>query len=369
MTHVDFCEPAPYAYSGEDTCSREHREQSDARRAPFALDRHRIIGCTAFRRLEGKTQVFAPSHHDHFRTRLTHTLEASHIARTLAKALRANEDLAEAITLAHDLGHPPFGHAGEKALTGAMANAGGFNHNLHTLRVVEYLEHPFPAFRGLNLTVATRAGLALHATSYDVPETSGANRSPSVEAQVSSLADRIAYNCHDLEDAIGAGFVGSDDLCVLPLWCESREVAEVKEGADRLHAIRRPVLDAMLNAILSDAVENSMPLLSEVESFEQVASANGPLVTLSEKMDVCVGEVERFLAARVYRHPDVATGDADGQGKILALFDAFRSDPSKLPSRFATRIDEQGIDRVVCDYMAGMTDRFCAEAYAQLSGA
>lgn len=355
MTHVDSCNLAPYACTGDD--AREHDELPNALRTPFALDRHRIIECTAFRRLEGKTQVFSPSHHDHFRTRLTHTLEASQVARTLARALRANEDLAEAITLAHDLGHPPFGHAGEKALTEAMADAGGFNHNLHALRVTEYLEHPFPAFRGLNLTVGTRDGLASHATAYDVPEKVGASRAPSVEAQVSSLADRIAYNCHDLEDAIGAELVGSDELGELPLWCYACDEAAVT--ADRIHAIRRPVLDAMLNAIICDAVETSTPRLAKINSFQDVARASAPLVALSKGMDRSLGEIERFLVDRVYRHTHVAIGDAEGREKILTLFNTFQHHPSKLPQRFAARIAAQGVDRVVCDYIAGMTDRYC----------
>ncbi len=359
MTRADLSERAPYAHPIDVASTRDHNEQPDALRTPFPLDRHRIIGCTAFRRLEGKTQVFAPSHHDHFRTRLTHTLEASHLARTLAKALRANEDLAEAITLAHDLGHPPFGHAGEKALTEVMAEAGEFNHNLHALRVVEYLEHPFPAFRGLNLTAATRAGLSSHTTSYDTPEEKNASRAPSVEAQISSLADRIAYNSHDLEDAIGAKFVSPHELSTLSLWKNACDQTGMSANTDQIHAIRRPVLDAMLSAILSNAVDTSSPKLAELESFEDVETATTPLVTISETMNSSLEEIEQFLADRVYRHADVASGDAEGKAKILALFNEFRRDPGKLPKRFATRIADQGQDRVIGDYIAGMTDRYC----------
>ncbi|MCH7885803.1 MAG: dNTP triphosphohydrolase, partial [Planctomycetes bacterium] len=231
---------ALYAIRSCDCGGRVHPEPDDPLRGAFELDRHRIVESTAFRRLENKTQVFAPAEHDHFRTRLTHSLEVAQIARCLAGALQASEALAEAIALAHDLGHAPFGHAGEAALDEVMADHGGFNHNAHALRVVGYLEHPFPDFRGLNLTGETRAGLATHATRYDTPVQtrdatvsdapraagfsprepaneanparpgaagSAAPTGPSIEAQITSIADRIAYIGHDLEDAIGAEFI------------------------------------------------------------------------------------------------------------------------------------------------------------------
>lgn len=367
MASDDSFEAAPFACTAKQLAAREHKEKPDPLRTPFALDRHRIIGCTAFRRLEGKTQVFAPSHHDHFRTRLTHTLEASHIARTLARALRANEDLAEAITLAHDLGHPPFGHAGEKALAEAMADAGGFNHNLHALRVVEYLEHPFPAFRGLNLSEATRAGLAAHATTYDVADEDVVSGEATVEAQISSLADRIAYNCHDLEDAIGAAFIGQADLESLTLWRIAMGVAEVTGREYSLHAVRRPVLDAMLDAILQDAITTSTPLLARVKSLDDVAKANSSLITLSSTMSTALSAVERLLAEHVHRHPDVVAADTRGQAMIHGVFRALRDDPAKLPKRFAARIEEQGRDLVVCDFVAGMTDRYCSDSHAALT--
>ncbi|MGE0706156.1 MAG: dGTP triphosphohydrolase, partial [Vicinamibacterales bacterium] len=274
---------APFAITPAGCGGRAHPEPPDPLRDPFVLDCHRIIESTAFRRLEGKTQVFAPDYHDHFRTRLTHTLEVAEIAATLARLIGANEMLARAITLAHDLGHPPFGHAGEVALAKAMEGHGGFNHNLHSLRVVEYLEHPFPRFRGLNLTAATRAGLADHETRYDQPDaqakqapgrapaadvhaaacgtesTGTGGGAPSVEAQVASWADRIAYALHDLEDAIGAGFLNLHELNALPLWHQAQQHAAATYGrqdaatADSaIHAIRRPTLDAMLAGLLLD---------------------------------------------------------------------------------------------------------------------
>ncbi|MGB2987502.1 MAG: dNTP triphosphohydrolase [Phycisphaerae bacterium] len=376
-----------------------HHEPDDPLRNPFEFDRHRIIESTSFRRLEGKTQVFAPSHHDHFRTRLTHTLEATQIARCLATALQANESLAEAITLGHDLGHPPFGHTGEAALDEAMTAHGGFNHNAHSLRVVEYLEHPFPTFRGLNLTGETRAGLTTHVTRYDTPgstadgsdgskpraagfsprgaadtDASTSRRSsqndrptaPSVEAQIASVADRIAYNCHDLEDAIGAGFLGLEELRNVALWESAYEKTAAESHVRHIHAIRRVVLDTMLDALLMDVIQTSRQHLEPIESFDEVIRSTHALVTLSSTFDARLTKLERFLIEHVYQHSEVAVMDARGRKMVHTLFDAYHANPDALPDRFAARIEEQGVDRVICDYIAGMTDRFCTAEHDRL---
>lgn len=322
--------------------ARVHQEPTDPLRGPFEVDRQRIISCTAFRRLQHKTQVFAPTLHDHFRTRMTHTIEVGQIARTLAAALRVDEESVEAIALAHDLGHPPFGHAGEAALAEAMAGHGGFNHNAHTLRVVEYLEHPYPAFRGLNLTRATLAGLNAHATRYDRPGADSPD-APSVEAQVASLADRIAYDTHDLEDAIGAKLVDLAALRSLELWCAAEQSAAGAIGPLPIHALRRPVLDAIANRLIGDAA----------------AASTVTRVVFSDATEKLLGEVEAFLLERVYRRAEVARGDEEGRRLVRGLFSALRSEPHRMPERFASRVDEQGIHRVVCDYIAGMTDGFC----------
>ena len=338
----------------------DEREESSLR-GPFELDRHCIMESAAFRRLEGKTQVFAPSYHDHFRTRMTHTLEVAQIARTLACVLRVNEPLSEAIALAHDLGHPPFGHAGEAALDEAMSQCGGFNHNGHSLRVVEFLEHPFPAFRGLNLTAATREGLAAHATSYDDPMCVGAAGVGSVEAQVVSIADRIAFNTHDLEDAIGAEFVDGEALAGVVLWREACAAVDVSLKSEPLHAVRRLVLNKLLDTLLIDVVETSRPLLREGSVSTGVVAPSRPKVLMSQPVEGRLVELEEFLASRVYRHPSVAKLDAGGRERIAALFAFYRAGPDKMPLRFASRVDEQGVDRVICDYIAGMTDRFCTK--------
>ena len=373
---------APYATRSGENVSRAHRELDDPLRTPFEVDRHRIIGSMAFRRLEGKTQVFAPSHHDHFRTRLTHTLEVAQLARTLARALSANESLAEAIAFAHDLGHPPFGHAGEAALTEAMAASDGFNHNLHSLRVVEYLEHPFPAFRGLNLTTAVRDGLRTHATRYDAPEDERPRAAdfslrevpeavggsgPSVEAQIASLADRIAYNCHDLEDAIGAGFIGTDELRRVLLWREAVQKSTASDVTGSIHAVRRVVLDAMIDRIIADVAVASCDRLADIATSEQACSGSAELVAPSAAITEKLAELETFLFEQVYRRSEVAEMDGKGRRMVLELFDAYRTKPDALPDRFARRIDQQGLDRVICDYIAGMTDRFCTDEHQRLA--
>ena len=348
---------ASYAVRPQTGGSRVHEEPSDPLRGPFVVDRRRIINCTAFRRLEQKTQVFAPSHHDHFRTRLTHTLEVAEIARCLAGSLRANESLTEAIALAHDLGHPPFGHAGEAALGEAMKDQGGFNHNTHAVRVVEYLEHPFPGFRGLNLTCETLAGLRAHETRYDKPAVKGS--ASSIEAQIASIADRIAYDCHDLEDAIGAELIGLDELGGLPLWRDASE----RQTARSIHAVRRVVLDAMLDTILADVIGASMQRLESIGSAQEALKADRPLVVPSTTMESRLIELEQLLTQRVYEQPVIQEADADGRRMVLDLFDAYRKDPDTLPDRFRRRIDDQGLDPVIHDYIAGMTDRFCRKEH------
>lgn len=369
---------APYAVPIDSPPDRAHAEPDDPLRSPFDLDIHRIIESTAFRRLERKTQVFAIAHHDHFRTRLTHTLEAAGLARTLAKALNANDTLAEAITLAHDLGHPPFAHAGEAALQQAMEDHGGFNHNLHTLRVVDFLEHPFPAFRGLNLSLETRSGIVTHATLFDEPVEADPSSKvpqphqrdlatrPSVEAQIASLTDRIAYDCHDLEDAIGAGFVTTEILAEVPIWQEAYERVCDQAGGKSLFALRRPILNAIADGLLTDVITASLPTLSNVGSLADVRKARRPLVILSDHQDARLSQLERCLSENVYCHPEVREMDARGRVVVHGLFEALVAKPAKLPKRFADRIAGQGVYRVVCDYIAGMTDPFAEKELARL---
>jgi len=359
---------APYAVRPESSRGRLHPEPSRPEADPFAVDRRRILRCAAFRRLQHKTQVFVAHEHDHFRTRLTHTLEVVELAGRLSEALGVNATLAETIALAHDLGHPPFGHAGEEALRDRMSRHGGFEHNAQALRTVEYLEHPYPPFRGLNLTSEVREGLAKHHTKFDRPaghELADGLASP-LEGQIACIADRIAYDSHDLEDAIGSELVNADDLRSVRLW---RQAAGSWDASGRtLFAIRRPVLDALEDAMVRDVIEQTRHNIRQaaVGSVEQVRRCRTDLVAFSPVMLEQVEELEAFLLERLYRHHRLVRMDDRARRIIERLFEAYLDDPAAIPPRFSRRIPEQGIHRVVCDYIAGMTDRFCEAEYARM---
>lgn len=367
---------AAYAAPVGASRGRVHPEPPDPVRDAFELDRHRVLSCAAFRRLEYKTQVFVTFQDDHYRTRLTHTLEVAEIARRLAIALDLNPTLAEVIALAHDLGHPPFGHAGEAALQTLMADHGGFEHNTQSLRVVDYLEHPYPPFRGLNLTFEVREGLAKHETVYDDPRVGAAppddllarGRWPTLEGQIACLADRLAYDCHDLEDAIGARLIDESDLVEIALWSAAAEPVRAAHPTSNLPSIRRPVLDNMLNAMLLDAVAESGTRLAGTNpaSVDDVRACETMLVSLSPEMEGKAAALEAFLFERVYRHAQLVRMDAKAHRFIERLFNAYVQNPRMLPARFLGRVDEQGVHRVVCDYIAGMTDRFCQDDYRRL---
>ncbi len=372
---------APYAAHPSHSRGRVHAELLDASRDPFDVDRQRIFASTSLRRLQYKTQVFVTDEHDHFRTRLTHTLEVAQIARRLAGILDVNSRLAEAIALAHDLGHPPFGHAGEATLAELMAGAGGFEHNAHTLRVVDYLEHPYPAFRGLNLSFELREGLIKHTSTFDrpAPETAGgvdvaellaSGPLPSIEAQLVSVADRIAYDCHDLEDALGAHLIGPAELEDLRVWTEAAAPVRDQHPTANLFAIRRPILDALIDRLVCDCTTETQRRLrnSGLTNIDDVRRAADPAVDFSSGFLIHVREMERFLAERVYRHRKVVSMDANARRVIERLFAAYVQNPAMLPARFAKRIDSQGPHRVICDYIAGMTDRFCQDDYKRLFG-
>jgi dGTPase len=370
---------APFAADPESSRGRMHDESGDALLNAFEFDRRRVCNCAAFRRLEYKTQAFVTLEDDHFRTRLTHTLEVAGISRTLARALGVNEALAETIALAHDLGHPPFGHAGEMALRELMSAHGGFEHNLHSLRVVDYLEHPYPAFRGLNLTYETREGLVKHTTRYDKPaESAGKDPAfwellesgplPSLEGQIACVADRIAYDCHDLEDAIAANLVTEDELAEVRLWTEALSPVRSDYPRRSLIAIRRPVLDRLQHLLLADVIAETQRRIAEVQPrlIDDVRGGERGLVGFSTALSERANELEAFLVARVYRHHRLVRMDVKARRFIERLFAAYVENPNMLPPRFAARIDEQGVHRVVCDYIAGMTDRFCQDDYRRL---
>lgn len=376
MTGVDMAksmpDQKPYAVTPQNSRGREHKESFLASVDPVAIDRERVLHSTAFRRLEYKTQVFVVSEHDHFRTRLTHTLEVASIARRLCVALQVNGAVGELIALTHDVGHAPFGHAGENTLAGLMKDHGGFEHNAQSLRVIEFLEHPYPPFRGLNMLYEVRESLAKHCTIYDRP---GAGCHPladgtqaPVEGQIASLADRIAYDCHDLEDAVGAELVDEKDLGGVELWREAAGPVRKKYADLRLAAVRRPVLDALEALMLQDAAREARRRIgaARIATLDAVRAARKPLVSFTADMESRLAELERFMFERVYRHPRLIRMDSKARRFVERLFEAYVKEPSLMPARFQQRIDDQGKHRVVCDYLAGMTDRFCQEEYKRL---
>lgn len=370
-------ELAHYAVHDDHARVRRHDEPRAAGRPPFALDRHRILHCTAFRRLEHKTQVFVTHEGDHYRTRLTHSLEVAAQARRLADELRLNAALAEAIALAHDLGHPPFGHAGEAALAARMRDHGGFEHNLQSLRVVEYLEHPYPEFRGLNLSCEVREGLVKHRTTFDRPLPEADDRAiaawfdtgphPTLEAQIVNLTDEIAYALHDVEDGLMHELIDEAALSDSRLWREA--IGPLRERFPKRHhgAVRRPALDTLCDRLIADAVAATRARLAAARptDVDALRRHHSPLAGFSAEGRAALDELLAILKKTLYTHDHVRRMDREAERIIAAVFDGYVDSPSRLPPRFAARIDEQGLHRVVCDYVAGMTDRFCRREYEE----
>ncbi|MHB9034729.1 MAG: deoxyguanosinetriphosphate triphosphohydrolase [Anaerolineae bacterium] len=361
---------APYAEKSSATRGRVYAEPEHAYRTAFQRDRDRVLHTTAFRRLEYKTQVFVNYEGDHYRTRLTHTLEVSQIARTLARVLAVNEDLAEAIALAHDLGHTPFGHAGERTLHDKMQEFGGFNHNTHGLRIVEELEERYPAFPGLNLTWEVREGIIKHATEYDTPQAESYEPQlrSSIEGQIINIADEVAYNTHDLDDGLRSGLISPRQLKELSLWREA--VRELKlKVVDELSTLdRNRVIHYLVNREVSDVVYHTEENLqkSGVSSPAEVRAYPGPLVVFSEAQARLNRELKDFLYHCLYRNWRVLRMTAKMTHMVGQLFDYFVEHAELLPPEHQQKIGELPVQRVVCDYMAGMTDRFALQEYRRL---
>ena len=359
------------ALRAADSGGRPHDEPPHPYRGCYQRDRDRIIHCSAFRRMDYKTQVFVPHEQDHYRTRLTHTIEVAQVARTLARAVGANEDVVEAVALAHDLGHSPFGHAGEAALNEAMGAVGGFEHNRQSLRVVDYLEHPYPAFRGLNLTNAVRRCLAKHETRYDHPDARDFDDglAAPLEGQLVDLADELAFTAADLADALSAGWITVDDLADLDLW------SEAWDRSGRSHPDARPIhhrIQAcrMVLAVMADNVVGETRRRIEAMGLAtpaDVQRADDRAAGLSETLSEPVHRLQQFLLERVYEHPDNARHGRDGARMISQMFAAYLADPSLLPDRYSRRISTDGLERTVCDFIAGMTDRYCRDEHARIT--
>ncbi len=354
---------APFAVSEANSRGRRHPEAAHPYRDAFDRDRDRIIHCAAFRRLEGKTQVFTTGLNDQYRTRLTHSIEVAQIGRTLARNLGVNESLTEAICLAHDLGHPPFGHAGEAVLDRLMAPWGGFEHNRQSFRIVEVIEHPYPDFAGLNLMYETRLGLRKHTSPYDRPATE-ADWPPqtTIEGQIADLADRIAYNCHDLEDGIRARLIEYDQVQELDVFDRINAHCRLERIED--FVVRRTRLaKGILDLLAIDAIETSRTALTDagVTTWQQATSHDAALVCLSEPAQRQLRQLESFLLNRMYHHPELQTAAQQTQRRLETLFEALCRQPDPMPSYYRRLIETEGLQRAVCDYIAGMTDRFCID--------
>ncbi len=362
-------ELAPYAVRAANSRGRKYPEAEHPLRSPFERDRDRIIHSSAFRRLEYKTQVFVNHEGDYYRTRLTHTLEVAQITRTLARFLGLNEDLAEAVALAHDVGHPPFGHAGEHALQEVMRERGGFEHNLQGLRVVEKLESRYPAFPGLNLSWEVREGIAKHSKRFDpshpLPEFAPFLdcRYPSLEAQLADAADQIAYNAHDVDDGLTAGLITLEQLQEVPLWRELTAPQELgsltPEQAKYLGA------RALINAQVTDLAETVEARVADwkLDSPDAVRNAPECTATLSPAMQARNQELREFLRTHVYRNHRVYRMSIKARRLVTALFESYLEHPEQLAPGIR-RTDD--LPRDLCDYLAGLTDREAMNEYRRL---
>lgn len=379
---------APYATRHEDCRGRFHEEAPSATRTPFQRDRDRIIHSTAFRRLKQKTQVFVAHEGDHFRTRLTHSLEVAQISRTIARNLGLDEDLAETLALSHDLGHPPFGHAGEDQLDACMAPYDGFDHNAQSLRIVTRLERRYPSFPGLNLTWETLEGLVKHngpLTGPDTPVTAlpaafrdfapleslELDQFAGPEAQVAALSDDIAYNNHDIDDGIAAGLFTVADLMELPMVGDvfrgvRIEFPEVDDRMVSYEAVRR-----LIGIWVNDLIEETGRRLARLkpQSAAEVRAMGEPLIAFSAEMEAPQRALRVFLYARMYKHYRVNRMRSKAKRVLADLFEVFLNEPETLPPPWNTAampLDTQARARIVCDYVAGMTDSFALEEHRRL---
>ena len=359
---------APYALKSADSDGRDHPEKESATRTPFQRDRDRIIHTTAFRRLEYKTQVFVFYEGDHYRTRLTHTLEVAQLGRSLARGLGGNEDLVEAICLAHDLGHPPFGHAGEHILNDLMTGHGGFNHNTQSFRIVTQLERRYPQFKGLNLTYETREGMIKHETEYDKSDATGyrPEKRASLEAQIANLADEIAYNAHDLDDGLRAGLFMPDDLADLALWRRLQE--EIGWRPPLTTLARHELIRELIGLTVTDVVAATAVNLAQhqIDSPGKLQDHGENVVSYSPELKKEVRELKDFLYQKMYRHYRLVRMQVKAERFIGEIFAAYQREPSMLPNDTQAKLADFPLERVITDYIAGMTDRYALQEWERL---
>jgi dGTPase len=352
---------APFAQKSGDSRGRKYPEQSHGYRTEFQRDRARIIHSRAFRRLEYKTQVFLNGTGDHLRTRLTHSIEVASISRTVARALSLNEDLAEAIALAHDLGHTPFGHSGEEILAECMHDHGGFEHNRQSLRVVELLENAYPDFPGLNLTVEVREGLKKHERKDGFP---------TLEAQIADLADEITYYSHDLDDAVDFEILTAAQLEENEVWTRSQRDVLARYPEAHEPELHKLIIRNIIDVQVQDVVTNSAASIAKAnpENADDVRKQPAPLIRYSDDLRKANTALRKFLYASVYYHPRVAKVNERACEMLKKVFECYVADPGQLGEVATKRIEQEGLHRTVCDYVAGMTDRYLMEEYARITG-
>lgn len=352
---------SPLAVTIENSKGRRYDQRPHLYRNDFERDRDRIIHCEAFRRLEGKTQVFLHGLNDNYRNRLTHTIEVAQIGRTLARKLKLNEDLTEAICLAHDLGHSPFGHSGEKVMNELSDSVGGFEHNQQTLRIVDLLEHPYPDFEGLNLMYETRLGLAKHSSPYDESgQKIFSEKQCSLEGQIADISDRIAYNCHDLEDGMRVKLITDEQLKQIEIYRTAQDMIEADKISDKMtRSIRTS--KAIIDILVTDCLESSGKNIEEagLENLSDVFNHTEPLISISIDNNEKLSQLESFLFDNLYMHEEVKkTADKTRQW-LETLFAELTQKPELMPRYYFNIAQIRGVERTVCDYIAGMTDDYC----------
>jgi dGTPase len=359
---------APYGFQSASSQGRAHAQAEAHHRTAFQRDRDRILHTTAFRRLEYKTQVFVNTEGDYYRTRLTHTLEVAQLGRSVARALGANEDLVEAICLAHDLGHPPFGHSGEYTLDALVEDNGGFDHNKQSLRIVTEIERRYPNFAGLNLTWEVREGIVKHETEYDVADAH--NYKPGLrghlEAQIANAADELAYSAHDLDDGLRSGLIRSTQLDELALWRRVRaSIAWESDNFDEL--TRHQMIRRLIGLETRDLVTSTYAAIesSDASTSIDIQRLAHNVVTWSLEYSSENRELRAFLRENLYRHPRVERMATRADKIISDLYNAYINQPALLPANSTHHIRARGLERTVCDYIAGMTDRFALEEHAK----
>ncbi len=362
---------ASYAVKSGQSRGRRFPEPEDPFRSAFQRDRDRVIHSAAFRRLEYKTQVFVNHEGDHYRTRLTHTIEVSQIARSIARALRLNEDLTEAIVLAHDLGHTPFGHAGERMMDQLMKGEGGFEHNLQSLRVVDVLEKRYPAFDGVNLTYEVREGICKHSSQYDNPPSVREFQLPgypTLEAQVADIADEIAYSSHDVDDGIRSGMLTMTGLESVELWRDAVRIVREKHHPIDEDVLRSRAISFMISSLTGNLIRSSHVLLerSGVRSPDEGRTTREKCIAFDAEMRERNKELKSYLLKEMYGNYRVIRMEQKARRVIGDLFHSYCERPEQLPPHIFARLEHDGTKRVVCDYIAGMTDRYAMEEFQKL---